>query len=53
VAFCRVAQGPVKEMELLLKELELNTGLSINRVTSKIYFSKSCLSGATGHCCYS
>jgi len=53
VAFCCVDQGSVKELELLLKELELNTGLSITKVKSKIYFSKSCLLGATGHCCYS
>jgi len=42
LVFYRADKSSVHELNKLLEQLHLNTGLQVNRGKSKIYFSKSC-----------
>ena len=42
LVFCRADKSSIKELNGIIKNLHLNTGLMINRDKSKVYFSRSC-----------
>jgi hypothetical protein len=42
LVFCRGHKKSLENLDLLFRKLELNTGLSINKEKSKIFFSKGC-----------
>jgi len=40
--FCRADKGSVKELNNVIKKLQENTGLMVNKEKKKAYFNKSC-----------
>jgi len=42
LVFCKGSKDSAKRLNLLLNQLELNTGLVVNNKKSKVFFSKGC-----------